>query len=99
MQLHKIEKSKDQNFWSAGVGADIRLIVHKASGSLLLCYVDHHDKATPSDICSTSTVHARGTICSLLASSRRRSFWTIFSQDKQRGRDGSLLMNLPFSAL
>ena len=24
---------------------DIRLIVHKTPGSLLLCYVDHHDKA------------------------------------------------------
>ncbi|MGB7543411.1 MAG: UvrD-helicase domain-containing protein [Burkholderiales bacterium] len=45
MQLHKIEKSKDKNFWSVRVSADIRLIVHKTSGSLLLCYVDHHDKA------------------------------------------------------
>ena len=45
MQLHKIEKSKDKNFWSVRVSADIRLIVHKALGSLLLCYVDHHDKA------------------------------------------------------
>ena len=45
MQLHKIEKSKDKNFWSVRVGADIRLILHKTTGSLLLCYVDHHDKA------------------------------------------------------
>ena len=27
------------------VSGDIRLIVHKTAGSLLLCYVDHHDKA------------------------------------------------------
>lgn len=27
------------------VSRDIRLIVHKTAGSLLLCYVDHHDKA------------------------------------------------------
>jgi len=27
------------------VTADLRLIVHKTSGSLLLCYVDHHDKS------------------------------------------------------
>jgi superfamily I DNA/RNA helicase/mRNA-degrading endonuclease RelE of RelBE toxin-antitoxin system len=45
MQLHKIDKSKDKNFWSVRVSADIRLIVHKTLGSLLLCYVDHHDKA------------------------------------------------------
>ena len=27
------------------VGRDIRLIVHKSAANLLLCYVDHHDKA------------------------------------------------------
>ncbi len=27
------------------VNRDIRLIVHKTERSLLLCYVDHHDKA------------------------------------------------------
>ena len=27
------------------VSSDIRLIVHKTASSLLLCYVDHHDKA------------------------------------------------------
>ncbi|MCA9099084.1 MAG: UvrD-helicase domain-containing protein, partial [Planctomycetaceae bacterium] len=32
-------------FWSVRVNADIRLIVHKTEGSLLLCYVDHHDAA------------------------------------------------------
>ncbi len=45
MQFHKLDKSKDKNFWSLRVSADIRLIVHKTPGSLLLCYVNHHDKA------------------------------------------------------
>ena len=45
MSFHKIDKSKDKNFWSVRVGSDIRLIVHKVQDSLLLCYVDHHDKA------------------------------------------------------
>ena len=45
MSLHKIEQSKDKNFWSVRVSSDIRLIVHKTAGSLMLCYVDHHDKA------------------------------------------------------
>ena len=45
MSLHKLDKARDKNFWSVRVGRDIRLIVHKTSGSLLLCYVDHHDKA------------------------------------------------------
>src|SRR5262245_50601767 len=45
MSFHKLEKAKDKNFWSVRVSGDIRLIVHKTEGSLLLCYVDHHDKA------------------------------------------------------
>lgn len=45
MSLHKLDKAKDKNFWSVRVGSDIRLIVHKTAASLLLCYVDHHDKA------------------------------------------------------
>lgn len=45
MSFHKIDKAKDKNFWSLRVSSDIRLIVHKTQNSLLLCYVDHHDKA------------------------------------------------------
>lgn len=45
MKLHRIEKSKDKHFWSARVGSDLRLIVHKTDSSFLLCYADHHDKA------------------------------------------------------
>lgn len=43
--FHKLDKARDKNFWSVRVNADLRLIVHKTPGSLLLCYVDHHDKA------------------------------------------------------
>ena len=45
MQFHKLDKVRDPNFWSVWVNRDIRLIVHKTEASLLLCYVDHHDKA------------------------------------------------------
>ena len=45
MQFHKLDKAKDKNFWSVRVSSDIRLIVHRNEGSLLLCYVDHHDQA------------------------------------------------------
>ncbi len=45
MQLHKLDRAKDKNFWSLRVGSDLRLIVHKTDASFLLCYVDHHDKA------------------------------------------------------
>ena len=45
MRLHKLDNAKDKSFWSVRVNADIRIIVHKTPGSLLLCYVDHHDQA------------------------------------------------------
>lgn len=45
LQFHKLDKAKDKNFWSVRVSSDIRLIVHRTQNSLLLCYVDHHDKA------------------------------------------------------
>jgi mRNA-degrading endonuclease RelE of RelBE toxin-antitoxin system len=45
LQFHKLDKAKDRNFWSVRVSADIRLIVHRTADTLLLCYVDHHDKA------------------------------------------------------
>ena len=45
LSFHKLDKARDKNFWSVRVSSDIRLIVHKTSGSLLLCYVDHHDRA------------------------------------------------------
>ncbi|MGP0566699.1 MULTISPECIES: 3'-5' exonuclease [unclassified Nitrospina] len=45
LQFHRIDKSKDSNFWSVRVSRDIRLVVHKTSESFLICYVDHHDDA------------------------------------------------------
>lgn len=45
MSLHRIEQSKDKHFWSVRAGSDIRIVIHKTQGSLLLCYADHHDKA------------------------------------------------------
>lgn len=45
LSFHKLDKVKDKNFWSVRASSDLRLIVHRTEGSLLLCYVDHHDKA------------------------------------------------------
>ena len=44
-QFHRLQKSKDPNFWSVRVGSDLRLIVHKTASSLMLCYAGHHDTA------------------------------------------------------
>lgn len=45
LSFHKLDRAKDKRFWSVRVNNDIRLIVHRDEQSLLLCYVDHHDKA------------------------------------------------------
>jgi len=45
MSFHKLDKVKDKNFWSVRVSSDVRLIVHRTQGSLMLCYVAHHDNA------------------------------------------------------
>lgn len=45
LSFHKLERARDKRFWSVRVNADIRIIVHRSDESLLLCYVDHHDKA------------------------------------------------------
>ena len=45
LQLHRLADARDPNFWSARVNQDIRLIVHRTPESIMLAYVDHHDKA------------------------------------------------------
>ena len=45
LQLHRIDASKDPNFWSCRVNRDIRIVVHKTASSFLIAYVDHHDDA------------------------------------------------------
>lgn len=45
LSFHKLDRAKDKRFWSVRVNVDIRLIVHRSDAALLLCYVDHHDRA------------------------------------------------------
>ena len=45
LRFHKLDRSKDKNFWSVRASSDLRVIVHKTDASLMLCYVGHHDAA------------------------------------------------------
>ncbi|MGR9143937.1 UvrD-helicase domain-containing protein [Rhizobium leguminosarum] len=45
LQFHRIDVSKDPNFWSVRVSRDIRIIIHKTGDSVMLAYVAHHDDA------------------------------------------------------
>ncbi|AZV39038.1 3'-5' exonuclease [Komagataeibacter xylinus] len=45
LSFHRIDRAKDPHFWSVRVNRDIRQIVHRMAGSLMLVWVDHHDDA------------------------------------------------------
>jgi len=45
LKFHRIERSKDADFWSVRVNRDVRVIVHKTAASFLVAYVDRHDAA------------------------------------------------------
>tara|TARA_R110000751_G_scaffold71441_12_gene145046 strand:+ start:13900 stop:15993 length:2094 start_codon:yes stop_codon:yes gene_type:complete len=45
LKLHRIDTSKDPNFWSVRVSRDLRIIIHKSGDSVMLAYVGHHDDA------------------------------------------------------
>jgi len=45
MSFHKLDGGERPKILVNSISRDIRLIVHKTSSSLMLCYIDHHDKA------------------------------------------------------
>nr|WP_197533258.1 hypothetical protein [Symmachiella dynata] len=61
MSFHRIDKSKDDNFWSVRVSRDIRIIVQETAASFLMWYVDHHDEAYRlADRCKQAPPENRG---------------------------------------
>jgi len=45
LQFHRLHKVKDKNFWSFRVNDDIRTLVYQQGSDMVICYIDHHDKA------------------------------------------------------
>jgi hypothetical protein len=45
LQFHRLDRARDKRFSSIRVSSDIRVILHRTEGSLLLCYAGHHDDA------------------------------------------------------
>lgn len=45
LRLHKLTGGRDKNFWSVSASMDLRVIIHRDGENVLVCYVDHHDKA------------------------------------------------------
>lgn len=45
LKLHRLDRCRDPDFWSARVNRDLRIILHKRAGDTLLAWVGHHDDA------------------------------------------------------
>jgi superfamily I DNA/RNA helicase len=43
--FERLNKCKDQNFWSLRVNENVRIIAHRTSDMVTLCYIDRHDEA------------------------------------------------------
>lgn len=43
--MHRVDRARDPNFWTARVNRDIRMVIHKTDGDTLLAWVGHHDDA------------------------------------------------------
>jgi len=45
LSMHRVDKTRSPDIWSVRVGRDVRIILQKSGGDLILAYVDHHDDA------------------------------------------------------
>ncbi|WP_425044651.1 UvrD-helicase domain-containing protein [Primorskyibacter sp. S87] len=45
LSMHRVDRARDPNFWTARVNRDIRMVIHKKDGQTLLAWVGHHDSA------------------------------------------------------
>lgn len=43
--MHRVDRARDPNFWTARVNRDIRMVIHKREQDSLLAWVGHHDDA------------------------------------------------------
>lgn len=45
LSMHRVDRARDPNFWTARVNRDIRMVIHKRGQDTLLAWVGHHDDA------------------------------------------------------
>jgi hypothetical protein len=45
LSLHRVDRSRARDFWTARVTRDLRIVLHKRAGDTLLAWVGHHDAA------------------------------------------------------
>jgi hypothetical protein len=44
-RMHRVDRAADDDVWSARAGRDIRLIVYRRDGAMVMAYAGHHDDA------------------------------------------------------
>ncbi|MFQ8432703.1 3'-5' exonuclease [Amaricoccus sp. W119] len=45
LSLHRVDRSRDRDFWTARVTRDLRIVLHRRGPDTLLAWVGHHDDA------------------------------------------------------
>ena len=45
IQLHRVDRSREKNFWSARISRDLRFVIYRTGSTTTLCYAAHHDEA------------------------------------------------------
>lgn len=43
--MHRVDRARDPDFWTARVNLDLRMVIHKKDGQSLLAWVGRHDAA------------------------------------------------------
>lgn len=44
-RMHRVDRAADDDVWSARAGRDLRLIVYRRGGAMVMAYAGHHDDA------------------------------------------------------
>lgn len=59
MSMHRVEKAREPDVWTVRASRDLRIVLHRKEGNLLLAYVGHHDEAYEWAERKTLQVHER----------------------------------------
>lgn len=96
LSMHRVDHSRDPNFWTVRVNRDLRLVVHRSGDSQLIAYVGHHDDAYAWAERRRIEVHPRTGAAQFVELVERTSH-APFNQEQQR--TAAAPIKRPFAAL
>jgi hypothetical protein len=95
-RLHRIDRAADGGFWSARAGRDLRLIVHRAGGTMLFAYAGHHDDAYAWAERKRLEVHERSGAMQFIEVAERTEERLVYTEKVEAA---PVPMKRPFAAL